>query len=349
MNRTHTWTGREDGPGAEHRRFWQVAVPAEAPAAPGDRTGTDADESAVAVPGASRLGGSTADEPAADAVILGFASDVGVRRNHGRQGAAAGPEAIRAALGSLAVHSPLRVVDAGDVVVAGEDLESGQADLARQIAELRRSPGLSGALTAVLGGGHETAWGSYLGLAEECADRRLGILNLDAHFDLRQADRPTSGTPFRQVAADRTARGGDFDYTVVGISEANNTTALFDTARELGVTWLTDIDSQDVERAVRWVEEFAAGVDDLYLTIDLDVLPAAVAPGVSAPAGFGVPTAVILAACSAAAASGKLRHFDVVELNPRYDVDSRTARTAARLVHAILTHAAAARSGGSTV
>ncbi|MCK1803446.1 formimidoylglutamase [Nocardia zapadnayensis] len=339
MNRTHTWTGRADGPGDEHRRFWQIVEPAEAPAAPGNRAGTDP----------TRPGGPAADAPAADAVILGFASDEGVRRNHGRQGAAAGPEAIRAALGSLAVHSPLRVLDAGDAVVAGEDLESGHADLARQIAELRRSPELSGALTGVLGGGHETAWGSYLGLAEECADRRLGILNLDAHFDLRQAERPTSGTPFRQIAADRAARGADLDYTVIGISEANNTTTLFDTARELGVTWLSDVESQDVARAVRWVEEFAAGVDDLYLTIDLDVLPAAVAPGVSAPAGLGVPTAVILAACAAAAASGKLRHFDIVELNPRYDVDGRTARTAARLVHEILTRAAAERSGDSRV
>ena len=136
---------------------------------------------------------------------------------------------------------------------------------------------------------------------------------------------------------------------MIGISEANNTTTLFDTARELGVTWLSDVESQDVARAVRWVEEFTAGVDDLYLTIDLDVLPAAVAPGVSAPAGLGVPTAVILAACAAAAASGKLRHFDIVELNPRYDVDGRTARTAARLVHEILTRAAAERSGDSRV
>ena len=203
MNRTHTWTGRADGPGDEHRRFWQIVEPAEAPAAPGNRATADP----------TRPGG-----PAADAVILGFASDEGVRRNHGRQGAAAGPEAIRAALGSLAVHSPLRVLDAGDAVVAGEDLESGHADLARQIAELRRSPELSGALTGVLGGGHETAWGSYLGLAEECVDRRLGILNLDAHFDLRQAERPTSGTPFGQVAADRAARGADFDYTLIPIT-----------------------------------------------------------------------------------------------------------------------------------
>lgn len=72
-------------------------------------------------------------------------------------------------------------------------------------------------------------------------------------------------------------------------------------------------------------------------------LPASVAPGVSAPAGLGVPAHVILAACQAAAASGKLRHADVVELNPAFDVDSRTARTAARLIHTILSEAARTR------
>lgn len=52
---------------------------------------------------------------------------------------------------------------------------------------------------------------------------------------------------------------------------------------------------------------------------------------------------VILAACQAAAASGKLRHADVVELNPAFDVDSRTARTTARLIHTILSEAARTR------
>ena len=74
----------------------------------------------------------------------------------------------------------------------------------------------------------------------------------------------------------------------------------------------------------------------LYLTIDLDVLPASVAPGVSAPAAFGVPLPVISAVCRQVAASGKLLHVDVAELNPALDLDNRTARLAARLVNTLL-------------
>jgi formiminoglutamase len=85
-----------------------------------------------------------------------------------------------------------------------------------------------------------------------------------------------------------------------------------------------------------FVAAFLAQVDALYLTIDLDVLPASVAPGVSAPAAYGVPLPVISAVCRQVAASGKLLHLDVAELNPEFDVDARTAKVAARLINTLL-------------
>ena len=63
----------------------------------------------------------------------------------------------------------------------------------------------------------------------------------------------------------------------------------------------------------------------------------------SAPASLGVPPFVIQSVCDAVADSGRLVHLDVTELNPRLDVDDRTAKVAARLVHRIITRATAAR------
>ncbi|MCT1618048.1 formimidoylglutamase [Janibacter hoylei] len=307
------WSGRSDGDGPAHRRFWGV----------------------VAEPGSGRP---------ADAALIGFASDEGVRRNRGRVGAAEGPGAIRAALASLAVHEDLTVVDHGDVVVDGEDLEGGHARLGEVVAAAREGAPAAARddapLTVVLGGGHETAYGSHLGLGLRPG---LGVLNLDAHFDLREADRPTSGTPFRQIARERQAAGLGFDYAVLGIARTGNTSALFDTAEALGTRWLLDDDSQQVEPAVAFVGDVLAGVDEVYLTIDLDVLPAAVAPGVSAPAALGVPPFVIQSVCDAVVDSGKLIHLDVTELSPRLDVDQRTARVAARLIHRVITREAARR------
>ncbi|WP_409465071.1 formimidoylglutamase [Amycolatopsis sp. GA6-003] len=301
---TTPWTGRHDGSGPEHRR-WHHAV-----------------NEFSSAPGVS---------------LLGFASDAGVRRNGGRPGAQAGPDAIRKALASFAIPPVFTVDDLGDVVVEGDELEAGQENL----GELVGKQLADGNFPLVLGGGHETAYGSYLGLARSglLDGRRLGILNLDAHFDLRTADRASSGTPFRQIAAREAGRGAEFAYAVVGISEPGNTAALFRTAAELNVRHLLDVDCQErrLERVLDFVRGFVADVDALYLSIDLDVLPAAQAPGVSAPATLGVPAAVVLEVCRLVASDPKLALADLTELNPVYDVDHRTARIAARLAHTLVT------------
>ena len=137
------------------------------------------------------------------------------------------------------------------------------------------------------------------------------------------------------MARAEAAAGRELRYAVVGISEPNNTRALFSTAEELGVKYLLDEDCTAGGRAgLRG--GVPAQVDVLYLTIDLDVLPASVAPGVSAPAAYGVPLPVISAVCRQVAASGKLLHLDVAELNPAFDIDGRTARVAARLIGTLL-------------
>lgn len=300
------WTGRFDGDGAEHRRWWQAVAP-HTPAA-----------------------SAASSRPA---VVLGFCSDAGVLRNQGRIGAAAAPAAIRSALGPMAYHLQRDVFDAGDVVVEDDSLEAGQERAGRAIAELLDA----GNLTVVLGGGHETAFASYLGVAgsESGRGKRLGVLNLDAHFDLRDEPTPSSGTPFLQMANAEAAAGRELKYAVVGISEPNNTRTLFDTADRLGVKYLLD-ELCSPEAVEVFVADFLAGVDVLYLTIDLDVMPASVAPGVSAPAAYGVPLPVISAVCRQVAASGKLLHLDVAELNPEFDLDGQTAKVAARLVNTLL-------------
>lgn len=306
------WTGRNDGDGPAHRRWWQ----------------------AVATPPSGTSDAAASPSSTAPAALLGFRSDEGVRRNAGRVGAAAAPAAIRAALGSLAFHGSRAVTDVGDVVVAGDALEEGQARAGRALTAMLDA----GQLTFVLGGGHETAFASYLGVAGTAAvanGARLGVLNLDAHFDLRDAPAPTSGTPFLQMARAEAAAGRELSYAVVGISEPNNTRVLFDTAHELDVKYLLDEDCS-AERTAAFVSSFLETVDIVYLTIDLDVLPASVAPGVSAPAAYGVPLPVIAAACRQVAASGKLFHFDVAELNPEFDIDNRTAKVAARLIDTLL-------------
>ncbi|TDD90073.1 formimidoylglutamase [Saccharopolyspora karakumensis] len=302
------WTGRDDGPGDEHLRWHHVVQRWDGTAEPGA------------------------------CAFVGFRSDEGVRRNKGRRGAARGPEALRGALASMALPFPQRAFDAGDVEVTDGDLESGQRELGRVVTGLLDA----GHLPVVFGGGHEVAFGSYLGLVNSKPVARgalIGVLNLDAHFDLRADPVPSSGTPFRQMAERERARGADFRYAVLGISQPSNTAGLFATADSLGVRHLTDDRCGVIDRPLvdGFLDDFLNRCDLVHLTIDLDVLPASAAPGVSAPAAFGVPVETVEHVCRRVVASGKLALCDVAELNPDLDIDSRTARTAARLVHRVLT------------
>ncbi|MGB8327127.1 MAG: formimidoylglutamase, partial [Steroidobacteraceae bacterium] len=261
-----------------------------------------------------------------------------------------GPGALRRQLANLPlpVESAGPLYDAGDIVCVDDALEAAQGELAALVAALLGQD----LFPVVLGGGHETAWGCYQGLAAALAGTDalagLGIVNFDAHFDLRELPAPgrgTSGTPFRQIALARRAQSLPFHYLCIGASPASNTSALFTAARELGVTTIADSELiwPNWLRVLTTLDAFLERCTALYLTVCLDAFPAAVAPGVSAPAARGIPVDFAFAMLEHLVARSRLRNggrklvlMDVVELNPRYDRDDATARLAARIVHDVV-------------
>jgi formiminoglutamase len=269
------------------------------------------------------------------AVLIGFPCDEGVRRNGGRAGAAGGPAALRAALSNLPYLDEPPLADAGDACDASDSLEAAQTRLGETVARVLKQ----GALPLALGGGHEIAWGTFQGIAAARARARLLIVNLDAHFDLREAKQPNSGTPFRQIHDWCSAGSRPFDYRVLGISRYANTRALFDRAKAFGVRYWLD-EALQAEPALASAEAALsaelANVDAVYLTVCLDVLPAAIAPGVSAPGVLGVPLSHVERLVDLVAGCGKLVAADIAEFNPQYDRDGITARVAARLVARIV-------------
>ncbi len=205
----------------------------------------------------------------------------------------------------------------------------------------------AGQTPLVMGGGHEIAFGTWSGLAQHLATNgteqppRIGIINFDAHFDLRDPEQgPSSGTPFAQIADACEDRGWPFRYACLGVSQAVNTQALFRRADDLGVTYREDhaMTMGDLPELRQLLDRFMADCDHLYLTVCLDVFPAATVPGVSAPAARGVTLDVIEPLIQHIAASGRLTLADMAELNPEYDIDQRSARVAARLFHTLTQH-----------
>lgn len=257
--------------------------------------------------------------------LLGFACDEGVKRNQGRTGAAGAPDALRKALANLASHAGhQRLVDLGNIVAQAPDLEGAQQALRTAVQRCLQAD----MRTFVLGGGHETAFAHGAGVLDAFPQAKVGIVNLDAHLDLRYAEQPTSGTPFRQLAHLCEQQQREFHYACVGVSRAANTQTLWDEAQRLGVTVVEDLHCHTAQAQLA---QFVANMDVIYLTIDLDVLPVWEMPAVSAPAALGVPLATLLGLIEPLCRSGKLQAVDMVEFNPRFDDDGRAARVAARL------------------
>lgn len=276
------------------------------------------------------------------ATLLGFCCDAGVSRNKGRVGAALAPTAIRKLLAGLPAHHHQVLYDCGDVICVGDDLETSQTALGNRVAQVMKK----GAVPVVLGGGHEVAWGSYLGLKEwllhqekrEGQARKLLILNFDAHLDLRSSRPANSGTPFDQIAQDCDQHQRTFQYACWGVSKLANTPALFERAKQINADVIFDEDLQErhIENLIVRLDSLIDQADDIYLTIDMDVFPASVVPGVSAPAAFGVPLSVVETLALRVIKSGKMRLADIAELNPHFDIDQHSARVAARLVWKML-------------
>jgi formiminoglutamase len=258
-------------------------------------------------------------------VILGFPSDEGVRRNGGRVGAALGPAAIRSALYRLApdARSPRfdellsRTRDVGDVEVSG-DVEVDQ----QRLGEVLTSYIELGCFCVVLGGGHETSYGHFLGYAG--AGRSVEILNWDAHPDVRDLmeGRAHSGSPFRQAIEDRS--GACRRYSVAGLqpqSVAREHVAYVE--RRGRAVWRDDVTPERIAQLYR------SSDGPVLASFDLDAVNEAEAPGVSAPNAGGLSSDLWIEAAYQAGRSPAVSSADIVELNPVVDRDGQTARLAA--------------------
>ena len=173
---------------------------------------------------------------------------------------------------------------------------------------------------------------------EFALDKKIGIINFDAHFDLREAEHATSGTPFLQAARLSEQHQKQFNYLCIGVANHANTKVLFDTADALNCSYLRDheVNIFNLPNVLAAVDAFIEKVDCLYVTIDLDVFAAAVAPGVSAPAVKGIDLATFEAIFKHIQETGKIKLLDIAECNPKFDLDNRTAKLAAYIVYQYL-------------
>jgi formiminoglutamase len=243
-------------------------------------------------------------------------------------------------LAGLPIHrKDIICYDAGDIICQDHDLEKSQSALAEAVDRL-----LSNNITPiVLGGGHELAWGHFQGIAKKNKYEKIGIINFDAHFDMRPltADgNGTSGTPFLQIAKALEKTGHPFNYYCIGIQRQSNIEPLFTTAEQhhTHVIYADDIYQGKTDVCLDLINQAIIKNEAIYLSLCLDVFASAYAPGVSAPQPLGLTPWQVIPLLRIFSESGKVKSYDIAELSPQYDIDSHTAKLAANLIYEIIHH-----------
>jgi len=267
--------------------------------------------------------------------LLGLPDDLGVRLNGGRPGARGGPTALRAVLARFGVpwdglrQRPLDVpiYDAGDVVPAPGDDERALLETHARVESAVAALQASGMISLCVGGGHDLSLPS-ISAVSSARGQPLGGINLDAHLDVRE--RVGSGMPFRRLIERRKLDPRRF--VELGLGRFVNDRQDLDWLSAQGGTLVFAHDvlgrGLDVDGALA----HASAQGPAFVSVDLDALDQSVAPGVSAQNPLGVPVWEAARLAEAAGACPAVVHFDLMEHNPAFDPDGRTARVAALLL-----------------
>lgn len=273
----------------------------------------------------------------AQVVIFGCAQDEGARRSGERAGAADAPAAIRRALYEMGVMGlqKLSVLDLGDVALQPQ-LEQTQGLMQQWVQRLMED----GKRVIVLGGGNDVLYPACSALSY--AAPAMLAFNVNAQFDAREEAAPSSATPWRQLMNENCLRPemlycmGYQPYAVSPQEESALRTAGVNLCsapalRELGVL-------PTFKRVLR-----KKSMDVLAWALDLDVVNAAEAPGVSQPNPTGLSALDLCEISALAGSEARTRLLAVTGVNPVFDVDQRTSRLAATAIWHYLAALAAGR------
>lgn len=278
------------------------------------------------------------DVPTTDIAIVGVPFDSGVSY---RPGARFGPEHVRASSRLLRPYNPaqefagwdaVQVADAGDIAANPYDLAEAVDQIYEGIHELRART----KRVITVGGDHTIAYPSLKEVSERHGP--VAVLHFDAHLDTWDTyfGQPlTHGTPFRRASED-----GFIDKTAsmhVGIRGPLYGKEDLEDDNRLGFAIVTSeyIEEEGVAAAIDRVRE-RIGDKPLYISVDIDILDPAHAPGTGTPEAGGLTSRELLRMLRALT-DLNIVGADVVEVAPAYDHAQITGVAAAHVVYELMT------------
>jgi len=273
-----------------------------------------------------------------------------------------GPEALRVAgLARSLAKLGYRVIDRGNLA-GPPNPEAGPVGGHRHLAEVTQwclsvrdaihDALVAGTFPLLLGGDHSLSIGSIAGVARFCAERRtpLAVLWLDAHADFNTRDTTPTGNIHGMPVAVLTGRGpaeltgllspGGLlrpdQFVQLGVRSVDHVEKSLVVESGLEVVDMRQIDEMGMRAVMEEVlGRLAAAGGHLHVSLDVDFLDPAIAPGVATRVAGGPSYREAQLCMEMIHDSGLMRSLDVVELNPAWDDHNRTAALVVELAQSL--------------
>jgi arginase len=287
--------------------------------------------------------------------VIGAPLDLG----QDRRGVDMGPSAIRyAGLEAELTRIGVEVADWGNIPAPVAEATSQGDEKARFLEQIKRvcdsvaklvvRATEEEAVPLVLGGDHSVALGTLVGLAH--ARGPGGVVWVDAHGDLNTPETSPSGNVHGMVLAAAMGIGdGVFAHdgwtlpaveparvALVGVRSLDKGEREVLQRLDARVFTMSEIDRIGIERAMRESLAHVAGGSFVHVSLDMDVVDPAHAPGVGTPVRGGLSYREAHLAMELVAESGLVQSLEVVEVNPILDRENETAKLAVELVASAL-------------
>jgi agmatinase len=279
-----------------------------------------------------------------DVSVVGIPFDSGVTF---RPGTRFGPSAIREASRLLRPYNPAldsmpfadaQVVDAGDIACNPFDIVDAMGQIEAGLSELM----LDGRPVLALGGDHTVALPALR--AVHAQHGPVALVHFDAHLDTWDTyfGAPyTHGTPFRRASEEGLIRKDHSAHVGIRGSLYDRQDLASDETLGFTIVHCRDFDRIGVDGILERVLERVGDVP-VYISIDIDVLDPAFAPGTGTPEAGGMTSRELLAVLRGFR-NQKIVAADIVEVSPAYDHAAITAVAAANVAYELITIMSAQR------
>jgi len=285
----------------------------------------------------------------ADVAVLGAPFDLGTTN---RPGARFGPRALRTdayepgtyhlELG-LEIFDWLEVIDVGDAYCPSGMVQQSLDNIRAKVASVASL----GIIPVTIGGDHTVTWPAVTAVAEHHGFGRVGMVHFDAHADTADTidgNLASHGTPMRRLIESGAIPGKNF--VQIGLRGYWPGQDVWEWMAVQGMRWhlMDEVHRRGLDAVLTdAITEAMDGVDHLYVSVDIDCLDPAYAPGTGTPEPGGLASVDLLRALRRLAMETPLVGFDIMEVAPAYDHADVTVNVAHRCIMEVLSGLAAVR------